>query len=251
MLRRIPEDNHWWFASRTRAIEALLAGRAPRGAPLRVLDVGCGAGNMMHHLAQFGTVTGMDSFEKPLRVCRERGYQAELGDAQNMPFDNACFDLVAAFDVIEHCPDDARAVAECARVCKPGGHLVFTVPAYQWLWSENDTLNRHYRRYSAGAFRRLLTGAGLQPLRVTYNNFIVFPLAAGVIVLRKALHKELAIAAPTTDEEAYQVEMQPSSPPVNAVLTAVGQVEAGIIRRVSLPWGTGLLALAHKPGARG
>jgi len=255
MERRYPEDDHWWFASRTRALLGLLddalrrdggSPPAPAGA-YRVLDVGCGAGNMIHHLSRYGAVTGLDNYARPLAVCRARGHAATLAPAEAMPFADASFDLVAALDTIEHCEDDRPVLAECYRVLKPGGLLAVTVPAFRWLWTHNDDLNGHKRRYTAAELRDKLAAQGFGVQRLSYSYFFVFPLAAGLLLLRRRRGEKLTLAAPTTDEEAYQVEMEPASPPVNALLGAVGALEAAIVRRVSLPIGTSVICIAQKP----
>jgi SAM-dependent methyltransferase len=241
----IAEDGHWWFATRTR--ELFTVARALGGENGRVLDLGCGAGNMMHHLARFGDVIGVDNFERALAVARARGYAVRWAEAEQLPFSAGSFDLVAALDVIEHCADDRTVLAECARVLAPGGHLLVSVPALRWLWSANDELNQHRRRYSAGELRARLAEARLAPLRVTYNNFFILPPVAARIALGRLLRRRTALAAPATDPNAYQVEMEPTAPAVNRVLTAVGRVEAALLGAMNLPAGTGLLALARKP----
>ncbi len=237
------EDKHWWFASRTRALLNVLDRCLPHRA-LEVLDVGCGAGNMIHHLSRYGRVIGLDNNPRPLKVAHERGYEARLGNAAAMPFEDGLFGLVAALDVVEHCPDDMAILRECYRVCAPGGFLVTTVPAFQWLWSHNDELNKHYRRYTAGELKDKLTEVGFRPRRTTYNNFFIFPLAAALILGRRGHEPELA--TPDTDQDAYQVEMEPSPPLINALLTVGGWVEASLLRWLNLPIGTSLICIAEK-----
>lgn len=244
----IPEDRHWWFASRTRAIRSVLDPVLPprKNARRRILDVGCGAGNMMHHLAQYGTVTGVDNFEKPLEICRQRGYDCRLAPAEQLPFQDNTFDLVALLDVIEHCGDDIAVLKESRRVCREGGRILITTPAFPSLWTSNDDLNGHKRRYMPDELKQKLATAGLTVERFTFNNFFVFPLAAGLLSLRRIRGEKLKIATPRTDDDAYQVEMEPASPLVNTVLTGVGLVEANLIRLVPLPIGTSLVCLARK-----
>ena len=244
-LNSIAEDRHWWFSSRTRALLSMLDGIVPR-RDSRILDVGCGAGNMFHHLARYGAVVGLENNPKPIAIAQQRGYDVRPGQAEDMPFADGSFELIAALDVIEHCADDDRVLDECRRVCVPGGLLVITTPAHQWLWSHNDEVNHHFRRYSGEELRAKLERAGFRVRRLAFNNFFVFPMAAALIRLRQGGGAAPELAAPDTDDDAYQVEMEPTSAPVNAVLTGVGWVEATLLRWVNLPVGTGIICIAER-----
>ncbi len=250
MQTLLEEDRHWWFASRTRALLALLDRYVGPGNQRDVLDVGAGAGNMFHHLAHYGKVVGVDNNPRPIAVAHERGYDVRLGDAHDLPFEDERFDLVALLDTVEHCPDDATVLKECFRVTRPGGYLVVTVPAFMWLWSYNDVLNKHQRRYTAGELSARLREAGYRIRYITYNNFFVFPLAALMILVRRWLGHRPDLASPHFDDGAYQVEMEPVSPLLNTLLTWVGQVEATLLRYTSLPIGTSIIALAQRPADR-
>ncbi|MBN1219498.1 MAG: class I SAM-dependent methyltransferase [Anaerolineae bacterium] len=244
----IEEDLHWWFASRTRALNAVMGSLLPQTPDFRLLDVGCGAGNMIHHLSRYGQVKGLEIDARPVKVAHERGYDVDLFDVTKpMPFGNNSFDAVTALDVIEHNKDDMAILTDTYRILKPGGHIIITVPALMWLWSHNDDINAHVRRYTAGEIKQKLAQAGFAIRRVTYNNFFVFPLAASLILLRRSSKSEPKLASHHLDEAEYQVEMEPASPPVNAMLTLVGRVEAALIRRVNLPIGTSLIAVGQKP----
>jgi hypothetical protein len=86
-------------------------------------------------------------------------------------------------------------------------------------------------------------------MRMTYNNFFIFPAAVALLILRKLLRRSARLAAPSHDPDAYQVEMEPAPPLLNRLLTWIGQLEAALLRWIDLPAGTGLLALARKPAA--
>ncbi len=247
MLVLLEEDKHWWFATRTRAILTYLdmyAG-APGGQRL-VLDVGCGAGNMAHHLRHYGRYMGVDVNPRPLRVAHERRLTVSQGSADALPYKDASFDLVALLDTVEHVPNETGVFAEAYRVLKPGGKLLVTVPAFMFLWSKNDVLNRHQRRYTRPELIRKIEEHGFRVLRSSYNNFFIFPLAAAVILARRGRF-EPDLASPHFDEDAYQVEMEPTPEPLNTLLHGIGRVEATILRRLSFPWGTGIIAIAEKP----
>lgn len=249
----LEEDRHWWFATRTRAILAFLDLYAGNGKTKHVLDVGCGAANMTHHLRHYGQVVGVDNNPRPLEVARQRGLEAYLGTADKLPFENGEFDLVTLLDTVEHVPDEDQVFRECRRVLrgsdaaagKRGGKLLVTVPAFMFLWSQNDVINMHQRRYSAPELRSKLEGNGFRVLRISYNNFVVFPLAATLILMRRG-RAEPQLASPHLDEQAYQVEMEPAPPLLNRVLTNLGKLEVALLRRMNLPVGTSVIAIAEK-----
>ena len=244
----IEEDKHWWFAGRTRSLLNMLDRVVEPDGTKRVLDIGCGAGNMFHHLARYGSVVGVDNNPRPLTVARERGYDVRESTAEDLPFEDAAFDLVSLLDTVEHCEDDMAVLRECYRVCAPGGHLVVTVPAFMWLWSHNDVLNAHHRRYTAAELRAKLEQAGFGIRRMTYNNFVLFPMAALLILLRRGADQEPELASPHFDDDAYQVEMEPAPPLLNTILSGVTWTEAQILRWLSLPLGTSIICIAEKAG---
>jgi SAM-dependent methyltransferase len=244
--KTIPEDKHWWFATRTWAIETFLD-RLANQKNLDVLDVGCGAGNMIHHLARYGRVRGIEVDPRPVKIAQSRGYDVRLGDAtQTIPFPDASFDLVTALDVIEHVDADENILREAHRVLRPNGALLITTPAFQWLWSYNDELNAHKRRYTAKELRAKMEHAGFKISRLSYTFFLVFPLAAGMIALKNATGKKADLKSHHFDDDAYQVDMEPVPPALNTILRGVGHVENGLLNVMNLPFGTSLIALGEK-----
>lgn len=244
----IEEDKHFWFAGRTWSLLNVMDRVVGPDGKKQVLDIGCGAGNMFHHLARYGSVVGVDNNPKPLSVARERGYDVREGLAEDLPFETESFDLVSLLDTVEHCDDDMAVLRECYRVCTPGGHLVVTVPAFMWLWSHNDVLNDHKRRYTGQELREKLARVGFQAERMTYNNFFVFPLAASMILLRREAGQEPELGSPHFDDESYQVEMEPAPPLLNTVLSGVTWTESQVLRWLNLPVGTSIICIAQKLG---
>ena len=208
---------------------------------------------MTHHLRHYGHVVGVDNNPKPLEVARERGLEAYQGTADNLPFGDGEFDVVTLLDTVEHVPAEDKVFEECWRVLRGpdaanemrSGKLLVTVPAFMFLWSRNDVINMHQRRYTAPELREKLERHGFRVLQWSYNNFFIFPLAAGVILLRRG-RAEPELASPHFDEKSYQVEMEPTPPLMNSLLTGVGKVETSLMRRMSLPFGTSIITIAEK-----
>ncbi len=244
-ITTLPEDQHWWFATRTWSLLNLLDRFARREG--NVLDIGCGAGNMMHHLSRYGNVKGIEVDARPVAMAQARGYDVRLGDAaRGIPFPDASFDLVTVLDVIEHVDADEAILREAQRVLRAHGTLAITTPAFQWLWSHNDVLNGHKRRYAKKELREMVERRGFKVKRLTFGFCLVFPLSAPLIVLRNWLGKRQALESHHFDADAYQVEMEPVAPWLNARLRAVGRAEAALLARFDLPIGTSLMVVAEK-----
>jgi SAM-dependent methyltransferase len=243
----INEDKHWWFAGRTWSLLHMLDRVVKPDGRQRVLDIGCGAGNMFHHLARYGPVVGVDNNPKPLAVARRRGFDVREGTAENLPSEAETFELVTLLDTLEHCDDDIAALRECYRVLTHGGHLAVTVPAFQRLWSHNDELNAHKRRYTTGEMAEKLRRVGFRIKRMSYNNFLVSPVAIPLILLRRGAGQEPELGSPHFDDESYQVEMEPAPALLNVLLTGVSWTESQLLRWFDLPVGTSIICIAQKP----
>jgi len=248
VLTVLEEDRHAWFAGRTRAIQKYLdaeLGPPSNLARRTVLDVGGGAGNMAHHLAHYGAVLNLEYNARPILVAQQRGVPTVQGSGEALPFQNDCFDLVTLLDTVEHIPDELGVFAECARVLKPGGLLLVTVPAYPWLWSYNDEINAHQRRYTAAELRQKLGLSGLRVSRISYNNFFLFPAVAAIRFLRP-YNPGLKSPHLHPDADGYQVDMEPIPEPVNTLLHGIYWLEAEILARIPFPFGVSILCIARK-----
>jgi SAM-dependent methyltransferase len=151
-----------------------------------------------------------------------------------MPFEAGTFDLAASLDVIEHLEDDLAALRELRRVVKPGGALLVTVPAYQWLWSGHDEVNHHHRRYTRRSLQRAGEQAGWQQVRTTYFNSLLLPAAILLRVLDRFSRK--------TTESSLDLWIPPA--PVNWLLERPLALESAMIAHGGrIPAGLSLLAV--------
>ena len=227
------DQRHWWYRARRQVTAALIRRLAlpPKGAA--VLEIGCGTGHNLSMLAEFGTVSALEVDPDARSVAEKRLgkpiLSAPLPELVGVP--RGQFDLVGAFDVVEHIEDDAAAVAAIARCLKPGGKLVATVPAHQWMWSAHDVVNHHHRRYSKSQFRKVIEASPLRLERIGYFNSLLFPVAVAERMVSKLRGKD--------DSD---LSLPPA--PVNAALEKAFAAERHLIGRVPLPPGLSLFAVA-------
>ena len=241
------EKGHWWFQGRRAIFFSLLdrflspGGRSGVPEP-RLLDIGCGMGGMLPDLSRYGTAVGLDLSEESLQFCQKRGYpEVALGDGYRLPFSDRCFDLVSLFDTVEHIDEDAWVFREASRVVKAGGLVMVTVPAYQFLYSDNVVVALHKRRYRAGVLRKKLREAGLRPVKTSYYNAILLPVIVPLVLLKKLKMRLFGVPEKPRSNISYAI---PGF--LNALLSAVFRSERFLIPRVSSPAGHSLLCLAKK-----
>jgi len=228
------EDRHWWYRGRRTVLEGVIA-ELGLGEGARILDAGCGSGRNMVELARHGTVTGVELSETSVTLARERGAGEVIsGSVLETPFPDNSFELAVSLDVIEHLEDDLTALKELRRTVVPGGSLLVTVPAYQWLWSGHDEINHHHRRYTRRSLLRVAKEAGWHQARTTYFNSLLLPAAIVLRVLDRLSSK------PT--ESSLDLWVPPE--PLNWVLERPLAIEAALIKRgVRIPAGLSLLAV--------
>ncbi len=172
------ERNHWWFKTRGQIIMDRLAKEMDTRKTLKILNIGAATGRTSELLANLGEVT---SVEYDAECCAFTRQETKLEVIQasilELPFEHEVFDLVCAFDVIEHVEDDQKAIAEMKRVCKPAGKICITVPAFMQLWSHHDVVNQHYRRYVMPQVTALLaSGEGELCYRSYFNSLLFVPI---------------------------------------------------------------------------
>ncbi len=233
------ESEHWWFWGKRRLMRRLLGDRLRPDRRARILDIGCGAGANALELSTCGDVTACDRSLDALAFVRSRGVaDVVAAEAPALPFADGSFDVVTAYDVVEHIEDDLTFVRELARVLAPGGALAVHVPAWPFLWSRHDEVLEHKRRYTRRSLRRLLGETGLQLESLGWTNFTIFAPTAAVRWTRRMVGGE--------GDGGVDLGIVPA--PVNAMLRGIYRVEAALAATTGLPVGVSLAAIATRPG---
>ena len=226
------DQRHWWYRARREVLAALIRRRAMPPKDGRILEIGCGTGHNLAMLGQFGQVDAVELDEEARGIASQRLGRdvmgAPLPELAGVPGD---YDLIGAFDVIEHIDDDAAAVMTIASRLKPGGKLVVSVPAHGWMWSAHDVVNHHKRRYSKASLKRLIEESPLRLDAIGYFNSLLFPLAVAQRTASKIAGRDDA-----------DVKLPPA--PLNAALEKAFAAERHLIGRVPLPPGLSLFAVA-------
>ncbi len=231
------ESEHWWFVVRNRIADEAILSAAPSNTAC-IVEVGCGTGGHLRRLSEMfphSRVRGIEPVASAVEHGRARGCEIDEGVLETLPFADESVDMLIALDVLEHCADDARAMAEVVRVLSPGGAFVSTVPALMSLWGPHDERNAHYRRYRLAQLERVIGDSGLHVERSTYFNTLLLPVG----------YASRVVARTTRSVAATGVDVPPK--PINAALRTMFSVEVPLVRRVRLPVGMSLLCVAHKP----
>ncbi len=231
------EERQWWYSGQRAIALALLEAAGPAAPGRRLLDAGCGTGYNLVALGREARATGVDLSADAIAFCRERGVRALRGSVLQLPFADAAFDAVTSFDVLYHAwvSDDHAAVAEMARVLRPGGVALVRVPALKALWGAHDLEVQSRHRYTRGELVALLRACGLGVLRASYCNSILFPL----LFARRTLDRVFS-------REGSDVGFLPA--PLEWLFSRALRVEAALVRRgLSFPIGASVVALARKP----
>ncbi|SDA34724.1 class I SAM-dependent methyltransferase [Sphingomonas sp. NFR15] len=227
------DSTHWWYRARRDILADFLAreGNLPKDA--RILEIGCGTGHNLPMLAQFGTVEAIEIDPAAREIASQRlGKPVGAAPLPTLTgVERGAYDLIAVLDVVEHIEDDVAALKAMAECLKPGGKILITVPAHQWMWSAHDTVNHHHRRYSKASLAKAIGAAGLKARKLGYFNSLLFPLAAASRIAGRLTGKD---------------DSDDSPPPklVNSVFETVFRLERHLVGRVPLTPGVSIVTLA-------
>lgn len=238
------EDTYWWWVAKNRIILSLIRRFAPPRTPAsRALDIGCGAGAVLAQLAAIYPAVGVDASPLALSYARARNLDIRLGALPNdLPFTHADrFDVIVMSEVIEHIPppDDRASIAAAINLLNPGGVLVCTVPAHQWLWSSHDDFNHHQRRYSRRDFAALFSALPVSQLLCSQYQCASMPL---LLAARFAERARTAL----TGKPPPEPTVRPLPRPINWALRAAFEAEKHWLPHARLPWGSSLITVHRR-----
>ncbi len=234
------EATHWWYKARREIIFDAVKRLAAHYPEPKFLDIGCGTGFNIAHLHQLGfdAVTGLDFSPDALSYCRSRHLTGLIcGSAEHLPLRPGHYDIVLTLDIIEHLKEDQRALTDIFHALKPGGTLVIFVPAFQFLWSLQDEISHHKRRYTAEELKEKIHQAGFDLKKLTYANTFLFP----VVWLGRIILKLFPQRFKITSEN----DLNPSW--TNDVLYRIFQAELYCLRYVNFPFGVSIFCICEKP----
>lgn len=223
---------YWWYQARAELLESALS-RYAAGSPT-VLDLGSADGPSASWVSvASGRYASLDIDPRGL------GDNGIRGSGTALPFADACFDLVSAFDVIEHLAPEELALAEIHRVLRPGGTFLMAVPAYMWAWTDHDVANGHHRRYTRRRAVAAVRSAGFAVERATYAFAATFPMFAVERLVRRLRGTRHAVA--------QDVAGVPDLPrPVQRVLLRLCRVDRAVLPRTDLPFGSSVFVAARR-----
>jgi SAM-dependent methyltransferase len=233
------EPGSFWFRSRNRLLCWALEHYFPDAQSF--FEIGCGTGFVLAHVRkEFPqlTVAGSEVFSKGLSFASGRlpGVDLFQMDACQIPFENE-FDVIGAFDVLEHIGDDELVLSQMHRAVRKGGGILLTVPQHSFLWSEVDEYSRHVRRYSVSELKAKVKRAGFKTMKATSFVSLLLPLMLVARLKQRPANREFDPAA----------EFRLSAP-ANYLLERIMNIERTMIRLgVAFPTGGSLLLVAKKP----
>ncbi|MBI4085844.1 MAG: methyltransferase domain-containing protein [Candidatus Liptonbacteria bacterium] len=223
----------WWFRARRNIIEQIIKELIGGDSSKKILDFGAGVGVVSKMMANYADVIAVDNSPESVRLS---SYPIQLISDLKC-FDDNSFDIVTAFDVLEHCLDDEEIIKEFWRILKPGGFVFVAVPAYQFLWREYDTLVHHYRRYLKGELSNKFKKYSFLILKSSYYNTLLFPLLVVNVTYEK-------IRNLFTKKQRNELELYGYI--TNEMLFKIFNAEKYWLKKHNFPYGSSILLTARK-----
>ena len=237
------EEGSFWVRSRNRLLKKIINNYSLQFNNARVLEIGCGTGAFIREIVQNRNlrITGSEIYLKGLLYAKKK-----LPNVEFIQFDARQgklaekFDIIAAFDVIEHIDDDISAISNVYQMVSDGGYFIVTVPQYMFLWSRLDEIVKHKRRYSKNELLIKLQRQGFAINFCSSFLFVLFPL----MLISRMLDRQKNAVDSSEMEFENRVKF---SKALNWIFDKLMRIDEVLIeRRMSLPFGGSLVVVAQK-----
>ncbi|MCD4679938.1 MAG: class I SAM-dependent methyltransferase [Bacteroidales bacterium] len=237
------EKEYWWFVERRKTIIMLIK-EISRNS--RILEVGCSSGVLLNELKKSGfaseNLLGIDISEKAVEAVKKNVHcNSIVMDAQHLEFPDESFDIIIASDCLEHLESDENALNNWFNVLKKGGQLLVFVPAFKFLWSYHDEINKHFRRYTSKELQVKLQNAGFNLIKTGYWNFsLFFP----TLMIR--LINNIAFRIFKLKRHSKSGDLKSLNPFINKLLIKLLHTETVLLRYIRFPLGVSTFCVAKK-----
>lgn len=241
------EESHWWYRGLHDLVTRVVAAERDRKGKLSILDAGCGTGRLCRLLESFGTVTGCDSSDLALQLCRENGIETTFkADLNCTDLGRECYDVITCMDVLYHrnIEREDTVLTSFYRALRPGGTVLLNLVAFESLRSSHDIAVYTRRRYRRHEVVQLLQEAGFTIRFCSYRLCLLFPLLA-------AYRSVLAFFQSSKNPDQVQSDLSPPPRLINRLLKHAVCQENRILGTLPLPFGLSVFAVAEKPDNQG
>lgn len=229
---------HFWFLGR----KHLIYNFAKRYLlqDIKMLEIGSGVADISRYFSQKHiNIETSDVFFNVTEMAKDKyGFKSYQLDAAHLPFKNH-YDIIGIFDVLEHITDEDTVLENIHCALKEKGVLIITVPAFQFLWSYWDDVNKHKRRYTKKTLKEKLEHTGFFVERISYIFFLLSPFVFGKRLLTRFLGEI------QSQEALFEKELR-IVPVINSLFYYLVKLESFIIKYGNFPFGSSLIAVAKK-----
>lgn len=231
------EDKHFWLNARKKLIQLVFEKYVD--CEDKIIEIGAGTGNVTGFLMKNGYKNisvgdvHLEALEYSKKYSVRHRYQFNIVKA---PFKEH-FDVVGMFDVLEHTDDELTIVQNVYKMLKKGGRVVVTVPAHMRLWSKEDAIPGHRRRYEVDQLKEIFENSGFKVLRASAFFASLLPL----LYLRKVLCKDNGVIKDDDFKNRFHV-----NPIVNFVLGTILNLEVKLLSNVFLKYGGSIMLVGEK-----
>ncbi len=231
------EEDYWWFKGRRRIVFDKVEKPAKTSKGKVLLDIGCGTGITIRKIKGFDVMIGVDVSKEALNYAKGRNCKNLIcGSVYTLPLRSNSADCLLMLDVLEHLSEEKAALLEVHRVCKEGGEITVTVPAYQFLWSGEDEVSNHKRRYVKLELRRLIESSRFKIQKLSYFNCFLMPSIYTVILFNRVFNKKAM----------QESDLKKIPNVLNLIFEMILYVESILLRIINLPFGASLICIASK-----